>query len=348
MIKKKKKVRDILGVCGGNGVILHPAKDRLIANLEPRKIFHTKNQEQWRENFKNIPYFTDVNSVPFISKKRVKIIIGAPDCGHSSKLALSVFKKMFNPKQNESLQFYIFCVNKYQPEIFMMENLPAIMKNISIKDWKDYLPGYDLLFLDHSVFDFGNNQKTRKRLVIIGTKKFTRYFDKVFTDVYPVAKPRLVGRIEKYYKLNKENLTGCETEPLNKQVCMKFKNIKLNLGQVKKVWTTHFKDETRWLMPNTKMGTLPGVYRNTRDDYPKTAMKETRQFDSRGNVLSPRMIALIQGIPDDFKLHIDKDKLQYWLNKCRATVAKTPPYEIGLWFIKQLNKYEQWEKKRQS
>jgi site-specific DNA-cytosine methylase len=48
--------------------------------------------------------------------------------------------------------------------------------------------------------------------------------------------------------------------------------------------------------------------------------------------MSPRELARIQGVPDSFKIHLDKDNLQYWINKGRASVTKCPPYQIAQWF----------------
>jgi asparagine synthase (glutamine-hydrolysing) len=50
------------------------------------------------------------------------------------------------------------------------------------------------------------------------------------------------------------------------------------------------------------MKNLPGVYRNLANEYPLTARKQNRQFNSLGYIMSPRELARIQGLPDDFKI----------------------------------------------
>ena len=45
----------VLGVNGGNGIILHPFKNQLIRNIEPRGVFKTPGNAQWKLNFKDIP-----------------------------------------------------------------------------------------------------------------------------------------------------------------------------------------------------------------------------------------------------------------------------------------------------
>ncbi len=38
----------VLGVCGGQGALLFPFRDKLIGNIEPRGVFHTGREEQWK------------------------------------------------------------------------------------------------------------------------------------------------------------------------------------------------------------------------------------------------------------------------------------------------------------
>jgi hypothetical protein len=52
-----------------------------------------------------------------------------------------------------------------------MENLPKLMELIPIEEWETNLKDYRLIVHCHSVFDFGNSQKSRKRLLLIGIHK---------------------------------------------------------------------------------------------------------------------------------------------------------------------------------
>lgn len=351
--KKKLKLRkksllqpgkDVLGVCGGNGVILYALKDRLVANCEPRKLFHSKGQEQWKANFGDIPLYDTYEKLPKIEPGKLKVIIGAPDCGHSSQLCYAMSKKLFNPKDNQSLNFFIHCVQKYQPEIFVMENLPKMLTAMTEEDWKAALPNYKFVMHDGPCSDYGNSQMTRRRLLMIGTREYTPKFKKIFSNVHRIKEPKKVKHFEKVYRELKETgISGCLTEPLDKVVSMKYKDKKLNLKQVKKIWNTLYKEYSMWQMPESKMKTLPGVYRLKPDAWPRTVMKELRQFDTKGRVMSPRQLALYQGIPNDFVLYHEEGKEQYWINKQRVTVAKTPPHEMAAWFRKQLTRYEKWQ-----
>ena len=86
------------------------------------------------------------------------------------------------------------------------------------------------------------------------------------------------------------------------------------------------------------MNNQPGVTRNIAGKFPTTMRKQNRQFTTEGDVLSPREMANIQGVPEEFKLYMNPNKPVYWLNKARASVTKCAPYEISAYFLKKLNK----------
>ena len=319
----------ILGICGGNGVILHPFKKYLVGNVEPRAVFHTQNNTQWKLNFGNIPMYK--GDLPDI---KVNVIIGAPDCGHSSVLSYSRAKKLSNPANNKSLSLYIKAIKKYKPKIFLMENLDKALKNYPSL-LNTLQENYDCITLIKSVSYWGNSQKTRIRLIIVGVRKN----HKNGTDL--LSKLNRVPKI-KNLKNTQELLEGLDTiniklgnvrEPYDYEIPLYYRGKrKMTTLKAKKLWNSVFKNKTRWEVNMDRMKNQPGVYRNLAKDLPKTVRKQNRQFNPVGDMLTPREIARIQGIPDSFKIHIGPDKLLYWINKGRATCAKTPPYEIGQWF----------------
>lgn len=317
----------ILGCCGGNGVILHPIRKNLICNIEPRSLFHTPHQIQWRLNF-DVPFDKDLSIR--LPRNSVDVIMGAPDCGHSSILSYSRAKKLSDPKENISLTFYIGQIAYYKPKIFMMENLP---KMAEVVDLEDSFPEYDLRIFNESVSAWGNSQFSRVRLVVIGIRK-----DLDLTG-FPIELPNLG---EYHYKnvnelfegLGKLNGSCChvrESDDYTIPLYIDGKR-KISVKEAREIWRTRFKNSTRWEVEDEKMKNQPGVYRIFGDGYPLTVRKANRQFGPDGNMLTPREIARIQGVPDSFKLWYDGASSLYCINKARTTVAKTPPYEIGNWF----------------
>jgi site-specific DNA-cytosine methylase len=322
----------ILGVCGGNGVILHPFRHHLVANIEPRSIFTTPGQAQWKLNF-HVPFDRNID-VRYA--KDVDVIVGAPDCGHSSVFSYSRAKKLADPGENKSLQFFLDQVVYYEPKLFMMENLPKLME-VTGANIEKLLSNYILKCFITSVSAFGNSQLTRIRLVMVGIRK----------DVKGVESRIKVPKPAEFIKSEKELLAGlsildsslCQVrEPDDYMVQMYYDGTKkISVGKARKLWNTEYSDLKKWPVNNGKMINQPGVYRNFADDAPLTVRKQNRQFNHKGYMLSPREMARIQGIPDSFKLWYNENQHLYCINKARATVAKTPPYEIGLWFARTLN-----------
>lgn len=342
--KQKKKPRRlrVMGVMGGNGVILHPFKRYLMGNIEFRSAFKTKSNLQWYLNFQKHPFVDDLMVAKFLFKKP-DVIMGAPDCGHSSILTVSSTGKMKNPIENESVRTFFESINEYQPKVWLMENLPAIMNTITMNDFKKNFPNYRFVFHTLSVMEFGNSQKTRKRLVVIGIKRGIEGESDIFmnmNDVYQVNEPRKVKEL--ISDLKDDNFDLCNIrEPEDKQV--KMGKEKLSFGEIQKKWNKELKGEKYWPLggKGSTAPNIPGVYRLKDTGTPATVRRDPRQFRPDGKPLSPREIARIQGVPDDFKLFLEADHpkgIEYALNKARTTVAKGAPYEIGLWFYKQLMK----------
>lgn len=322
----------VLGVCGGNGVILAPfARRGLLANIEPRSAFSTPNDIQWRANFK-APVEIDLTS----TWANVDVIVGAPDCGHSSVLSYSRAKKLSNPSDNKSLTLYISALKKYKPKMFLMENLPKMLDN-----YPKLVPflekKYHVTLITEPVSFWGNSQVNRKRLVLVGIRKdqdIAKY-EKVLQSANSKfsSKPLKTSAelISGLGRLNPSN--GHVREPYDYQVPLYYQGRrKLTTLEAKEIWNNEFLGESRWEVNMERMKFQPGVYRNLANEYPKTVRKQNRQFNHLGDMLTPREMARIQGVPDHFKLWIDENRLLYCINKGRTTIAKSPPYEIGSWF----------------
>ena len=327
-----KKLK-VLGVSAGQGALLFPFKENLIANIEPRAVFHTKEEEQWKLNFGDIPFLR--NELP--NNIKADVIISSPDCGASSIMRLSKVKQLGKPEENKSLNLVIQAINKYRPKVFLLENLPRLVTLLPKEFFEIQVPGYKLIYHQRSVSDFGNSQVSRKRLIIIGIKfKSKSYLDK-FNNIFRVDTPVSSRKLLEgpYFKGNKSNYMP----PLNKILAMydyralpEKKN--LTVKQIKKLWDTDFKNEKKWPIKTAKMSTLPGVYRLEYDKAPLTLRPADRQFRPDGYPLGINDFKNIMGLPTDFKIYMNENNYLYWLNKARYTIAKGSVYQVGIWFKK--------------
>lgn len=338
-MKKPKKIK-VLGICAGNGVCLFPfhsrKKFKVIGNVEPRQVFHTKNEEQWNLNFENVPFEKEIK--PYFRKFKPDVIIGHPDCGDSSALRLSRAKKRGNVKDNSSVNLFIQSINLYQPATFLLENLPLFLKTYTLEYLNDiFEEQYDLWTIEGSVALFGNSQVSRKRLVLIGLKKGQKLLSKkALTECLKVYEhtPKAAEYFELpltqmvevgHYRELPNTYLSLYHPPTNRRT--------LTVEEAQKLWAELPPSVSRWPVGG-KMKNQPGVSRHSPGKPPLTVRKQNRQFSTLGLPLSPREMANIQGVSSLFKIYVDLRQRVYWLNKNRVTVTKCMPYEIAQWYKK--------------
>lgn len=341
---------NLLGICAGQGALLFPflksKKFNLLGNIEPRSVFHTKPESQWKANFKGIPF---LKGYELPEDWHPDIILSSPDCGSCSVMRLSKSKTLGDPKSNKSIQLVFQAIQYYEPALFLIENLPRLLSLISKEMLTDFFKNYKLIFHERSVSDFGNSQVSRKRLVIIGVHldKGKEYLDS-FNEVFQVNTPKLTRDL--LVQAPQEALIPFSDKVLAMYDYRKLPEKKnLTVRQVRQLWTHDFKDEKKWPIKTEKMSTLPGVYRLEYDKPPLTLRPADRQFRPDGYPLGIEDFKAIMGFPDKFKVYLHKNgdtfegdfkDYHYWLNKARYTIAKGSVYEIAIWFKRCLKRAE--------
>jgi site-specific DNA-cytosine methylase len=328
---------NILGVSAAQGALLfpflHSKKYKILANIEPRGVFHTSCESQWKLNFGDIPFYRGFCLQEFDEK--VDIVVASPDCGIASIMRLSKVKELGKPKDNRSLSLVIEGINYYKPKIFLIENLPRLLSLLPNEYLQEALKDYKLIFHERSVSDYGNSQVSRKRLVIVGVhKKAGKKYLNAFNEVFQVKTPKLTRDL-----LFVSPYGSNYNIPIEKTLAMydyrklpEKKNLTVEKIQV--LWNSAFKNEKKWPIKTAKMSTLPGVYRLELDKPPLTLRPADRQFRPDGYPLGINDFKVIMGFPKKFKIYIDQENYLYWLNKARYTIAKGSVYEVGLWFKK--------------
>lgn len=330
---------NVLGICAGQGGLLFPFRKHLLGNIEPRGVFHTPGEEQWKTNFKGVPFYKGYNLPEFDEK--VDVILSSPDCGMSSIMRLSKVKELGKPKDNRSLNLVIEGINYYKPKIFLIENLPRLLSLLPNKYLQEAFKDYKLIFHERSVSDYGNSQVSRKRLIVIGVHKKTgKKYLNAFNEVFQVKTPKLTRDL-----LSVSPYGSNYNIPIEKTLAMydyrklpEKKNLTVEKIQV--LWNSAFKQEKKWPIKTAKMSTLPGVYRLELDKPPLTLRPADRQFRPDGYPLGINDFKAIMGFPKQFKIYIDQENYLYWLNKARYTIAKGSVFEIAIWFKRCLKQAE--------
>lgn len=324
----------VLGICGAQGALLYPLKKYLIGNVEPRAVFHTKKEEQWKLNFGEIPF---VRSLESFMQSKPDVIVGSPSCGHSSVFSYSRKKTLGKPREDPCLTLFIQSIQSLKPKVFLLENLPKLIDLIPMEEWYKTLKDYSLIVHTHSVSVFGNSQTSRKRLIMVGIRKGYKNLEKYFKKLYRVNEPFLVRDIPNLID-ESINFREAGTKRLAMYKYWDENKTTLTVDQVHKLWTGKFKKEYKWPMKTQKMKTLPGVYRNRTDAPPLTLRPSNRQFTPEGYPMGLEEYRVIMGFPKRYKVYFDSSDPTYWLNKGRNALSKGACYEVGKWFSKQCRK----------
>lgn len=334
---KKKEKLTVLGVSAGAGALLYPFRKHLLGNIEPRSVFHTPKEEQWKLNFGDIPFYKGFCLQEF--NEKVDIIISSPDCGVSSIMRLSKVKELGNPQDNRSLNLVIAAILEYKPKIFLIENLPRLLSLLPRDFFEETFKDYKLIFHERSVSDYGNSQVSRKRLLIIGVHKKTgKKYLNAFDEVFRVKEVKITREL-----LFVSPYGSNWNIPIEKTLAMydyrklpEKKN--LTVKKIHELWTGDFKSEKKWPIKTAKMSTLPGVYRLEDDKPPLTLRPADRQFRPDGYPLGILDFKAIMGFPKNFRIYMNQDNYLYCLNKARYTIAKGAVWEMAIWFKRCLKK----------
>ena len=78
--------------------------------------------------------------------------------------------KAGSPEVFSDIPLFAEAVRVLGPKVFSMDNLPASLLQFGPDWWAEQCPGYDINFEWASNYDYGNPQKNRKRLFVIGAK----------------------------------------------------------------------------------------------------------------------------------------------------------------------------------
>lgn len=150
-------------------------KEALWANVPQNVINAIINTEISKETLPEI--FKKIDNE--LGKNKIDLIIGGPPC-QAYSVAGRTRKDMSNDPRNTLYEYYVEFLKKYQPEIFVFENVPGILtakkgehlenifKAVREAGYEVSLPANKYRFLNAK--DFGVLQD-RKRVIIIGWKK---------------------------------------------------------------------------------------------------------------------------------------------------------------------------------
>lgn len=162
------------------------SRDELYSMI-PQRVMNTVITETMsRDGMPSL--FTKIDSLMLQQKvKNIDLIVGGPPCQAYSLVGRAVKSDgMKNDPRNYLYKLYLEVLRKYNPKMFVFENVPGLLtanKGKYFKDMKDafYEAGYDLDFKVLNAKDF-NVLQNRRRVILIGWKKSLKMSYPVFKE----------------------------------------------------------------------------------------------------------------------------------------------------------------------
>ena len=292
----------IAGVTSGVGSMLIGAKElgyEVLGNVEWRNYYNTGTFEK---NF-NAPYTTDYSDIGHL--KGADVVMVHDDCGSFSNLNR-------NSKYTDHsivcgrIQASIDAVKEIGPKFFAMDNLPKMLLTTNAAYWHEQFPDYDIHFEWVSNYGYGNIQKFRNRLFIIGSKKdlnFKFIANEINHDISVM-----------------DTISGCEglpnhlSFPVDKRSYYKPtpEQEAISYGELAEIFKVLKSGEPTTYISNSREEKKNiGRLKLHSNKYSHTLMKEVAHYHPiTGMPLTVRERARIQGFPDWFEFVIS-DKQHY-------------------------------------
>lgn len=161
------KKHRMLGIISGVGSMMVPAlKDdniEVVGNYEWRKYY---NSGTFERNF-NAPLWPTWEEVPEEAKQDIDIVMSHPECGNFSILQKDLSKRT----EENDIREFIEHIAEIKPKFFLMDNLYPSLAVYPASFYQELLPDYDVFPEFVSNYHYGNIQKNRKRLFLVGARK---------------------------------------------------------------------------------------------------------------------------------------------------------------------------------
>lgn len=167
-----------IGITCGIGSMLVGARQagfEISGNVEWRKYYHEQDQ-QGRNTFKsNFPGADFVYNLDHMSQSEIEKFFGAdlalghPECGNFSRLSGANIKAGHDRRLDPAdIPLFVDLVAKLKPRFFVMDDLPGSFAAFPMSEYAKRLPDYDLFPEWISNWGYGNVQKGRNRMFMLG------------------------------------------------------------------------------------------------------------------------------------------------------------------------------------
>lgn len=185
LLSEKPKSLRAIGLTSGIGSMLIGARKagfQVLGNIEWRQYYRfvdDQGRNTFTHNFHGAYMargFRDLDPFEMYELKRRKIdlAMGHPECGNYSILNRSKNRSKLNADAGD-IPLFLDYVADLKPNYFVMDDLPKSFYALPMSGYHERLPDYDLFPEWISNYHYGNSQRFRKRMFMIGARKTEGY-----------------------------------------------------------------------------------------------------------------------------------------------------------------------------
>ena len=206
---------------------------------------HTMSKKTMPELFNQIDALMDGQGV-----KSINVITGGPPCQAYSLVGRAVKNdKMVSDSRNYLYLLYNRVLRKYQPDMFVFENVPGLLTANSGKYYSNMImtfkqSGYVVESKRINAYDFGVLQK-RERVILIGWKKGTNLkypefiktvYDNIVKDLFDDLPVLTAGETNNTYRNKKINNYLVKTGIREKNDILTWNTARPNIKRDKEIY----------------------------------------------------------------------------------------------------------------
>ena len=174
-----------VGITCGIGSMLVGARQagfKIAGNIEWRKYYHHKDEHglnTFEANFPGSPFPNKLDELPDDEIDKLMgldLALGHPECGNFSRLSGPNVKAGHDKRTDPSdIPLFVDLVAKLRPRFFVMDDLPGSFAAFPMSEYASRLPDYDLFPEWISNWGYGNPQKGRNRMFMLGSLRDERW-----------------------------------------------------------------------------------------------------------------------------------------------------------------------------
>lgn len=316
----KKRSLKAMGVTSGIGSMLVGARDmgfEVIGNLEWRDYyrFRVGRPSTFVTNFPGAFLARGVRDVPpelLPEPGELDFVAGHPECGRYSQLSFSVVNGDGRYQETRGtdvsdIPLFLDLISQLKPRFFLMDDLPACFGPFPMSKYIEILPEYDLFPEWISNWGYGNIQKYRNRMFVVGALKSEKFaFVPGEAEHSRVLKDDIFDLIG-FKDLDdlKNHATVDEAYSPGRYVNMGYYGHRPTWGEIRGTNSPHI--QLPYFTPAGEEKKRPGTLNPKWDGHcPVLSGGYNPLHPIRRLPLSIRERARIQGFPDDFVFHYDE------------------------------------------